>query len=118
MAKLEVDIEEAACDYAKSIGWLPCKLVNLGSRGWPDRWFFKPGPIIVLIEFKRPNEPPRKLQAYIGGLLAEMGFEVYLGVDNLDDAKRILDAERVPNARHELDVESGITWPRAGPWNG
>lgn len=118
MAKLETDVEGPACDYAKKTGWLPCKLVNLGSRGWPDRWFFKPGPIIVIIEFKRPGKEARKLQQYVGELLAEMGFEVYLGVDNLDDAKRILDARRVPNARHELDVESSIPWPRTRPRNG
>jgi len=95
--KLEVDVENRSCAYAKRTGWIPAKLVNLGERGWPDRWFLKPGPRIIIIEFKRPGQKLRPLQKYKCKILRGLGFEVHEGVDNFDDAKRILDATHLPD---------------------
>lgn len=87
---VEVDIENRVCKQAEREGWIAAKLANLGSRGWPDRWFFKPGPVIVIIEFKKPGKKPRPLQTYICNMLAELGFNVYPGVDDYSVAMEIL----------------------------
>lgn len=52
------------------------KLNLRGRRGWPDRLVMWSGGNMVFIEFKRKDEVPRKLQAYIHEAIAEMGFEV------------------------------------------
>ena len=89
-SRLESDVEKATVKWAKDNGWQAWKLVNLGSRGFPDRWFVKPGPTIVIIEFKAPGKRARKLQVYICKLLIELGFNVFLDVDDEEVAKRIL----------------------------
>ena len=88
--RLESAVEKAAVRWAKENGWQAWKLVNLGSRGFPDRWFVKPGPTIVIIEFKAPGKKVRKLQAHICRLMIELGFNVFIDVDDEEVAKRIL----------------------------
>ncbi|MCA1807821.1 MAG: hypothetical protein LC687_08260, partial [Actinobacteria bacterium] len=80
-ARLESEIERRVCAQAEKEGWWPLKLVALGHRGFPDRWFirkggFGQGPIIILIEFKAPGKRARKLQQYVCNQLSELGFEV------------------------------------------
>ena len=96
-SRLEVDIEGRVCDYARKTGWTPAKLVNLRERGWPDRWFLRPGPFIIIIEFKRPGQKLRPLQEYKCRFLRGLGFDVYEGVTDFDTAKRILDTASLPN---------------------
>lgn len=114
--KLEVEIEEAVCQWARKNGWIAAKLVNLGERGWPDRWFLHAGPVIVLIEFKRPGQKPRKLQEYVCNQLRNLGLEVHAGIDNYEEAISILGAAQLSAESNVLNagpVKSG-TEPRSG----
>jgi len=58
------------------------KLNVKGRRGWPDRLILWQGGHSLFIEFKRPDEEPRKLQSYIHGILREMGFKVEVHDDS------------------------------------
>ncbi len=91
--RLETDVETKVCEAAEKQGWAALKLVAIGRRGFPDRWFIKPGPRIVIIEFKRPGQYQvrvRKLQKFIGDWLTHLGFEVHLGINDYDTAAEIL----------------------------
>lgn len=87
--RLESDLEKRICKEAKVYGWWPLKLVCVGHRGFPDRWFLKPDRVII-IEFKAPNKRARKLQRWVCDKLVEMGFEVHLDIDDYETAKEIL----------------------------
>lgn len=108
--RLESDVERRACKLAEDRGWQALKLVCVGHKGFPDRWFIKPGPVIVIIEFKAPGKRARKLQRYVCAMLAKLGFNVHEEVDNVDEAMRILDAASLSAESNEADavtVESG-----------
>ena len=86
-------VETTICKEAKRAGWRTFKLSFLGVRGAPDRLFGKGGRAI-LIEFKAPGEEPTRQQSRRQEELAEVfGLEVYW-VDNLDDAREILDLKQ------------------------
>lgn len=93
--RLESDVEKRVVKSAEKLGWWPLKLVAIGHRGFPDRWFIREGkgahPEIVLIEFKAPGKRARKLQEWVCGRLMGMGFEVHVGIDDYDTAMEILD---------------------------
>lgn len=59
---LELDLEQAAVEFAIEWGWLTRKLQWQGSRGAPDRIFFGHG-FCVLVEFKMKGNKPKGLQA-------------------------------------------------------
>lgn len=96
--RLESDIEKRVCKQAEKEGWWPLKLVAIGHRGFPDRWFIKESkygyscglPHIVIIEFKAPGKRARKLQEYVCGKLKDLGFDVYLNIDDYEVAMKIL----------------------------
>lgn len=95
--RLESDLEKRVVKEAKAKGWWPLKLIAVGHRGFPDRWFIRSGatthqeyPEIIIIEFKAPGKRARKLQEWVCGQLENLGFEVHTSVDNYEDAKRIL----------------------------
>lgn len=52
MQNKEKQIEKKVCDYAKSKGVLCYKFSSPACRGVPDRIFFFPKGVVVLIEFK------------------------------------------------------------------
>ena len=85
---LESEIEGPAHDYAKSRGWFAEKIMRTGRRGFPDHVFVRLGRVIF-VEFKRPNEEPRRQQLIRHRELRDHGAEVFV-VDNLDEAMRIL----------------------------
>ncbi len=86
---LERDIEEDVVDYAKRRRvFLILKLNVLGQVGWPDRLFIHKGQILF-IEFKRPDEGLRKIQAYRANKIREHGFRVEV-VDDRSDGYRII----------------------------
>lgn len=88
--KLEVDIENDFCDFAKSAKCLAVKLVLLRLRGWPDRNVLCPGGIIVFFEFKRTKSTPMTTnQLKWQRILTGFGFPYYVCWD-LNDAKRKL----------------------------
>jgi hypothetical protein len=96
-ARLESQIERTVVNAARKDGWTVLKLVALGHRGFPDRWFIKEPvdhcghPQIVLIEFKAPGRRSRKLQVYVNAMMRGLGFEVHENVDTVAEGKEILD---------------------------
>lgn len=81
MPVLEKDIERAACEWARSQGWLVYKFTSPNRRSVPDRLFLRDGKV-VFIEFKRPGgkltpmqeREIRKLQQ--AGVAAEVAFSL------------------------------------------
>ena len=94
--RLESDLEKRVVKAAEKKGWWAVKLVAVGHRGFPDRWFLAPplveggAPHIILIEFKAYNKRTRKLQDYVLDKLQNLGFEVHRNVDTYAKAKEIL----------------------------
>lgn len=74
MKPLEHSTEQSVVDWAKKNGIRQAKLAMPGQAGYPDRIFFIPGGRPVLIEFKRKDEMPTKLQQYILDSLADLGY--------------------------------------------
>ena len=115
--RLEGDIEKRVRDAATADGWWVLKLVCLGHRGFPDRWFIKPGPTIVLMEFKRPGKKVRKLQEHVCKKLEALGFEVWWDVDNYEVAMEILNGPRtvrtpsLPDEGNEDNDATGQSGP-------
>ena len=61
---LESGVERKAVKLIKR-RWPESKTLKIrpfADRGWPDRIFFLPKGVTVLIEFKRPGKTPRKNQ--------------------------------------------------------
>lgn len=95
--RLESDVEKRVCKDAEDRGWWALKLVCVGHRGFPDRWFIREqdvkgegSPRIVIMEFKAPGKRARKLQLWVCKKLEDMGFEVYWDVDDYDIAMELL----------------------------
>ena len=97
--RLESDLEKRVCQEAEAKGWKALKLVCVGHRGFPDRWFIRgieneedgiTTPEIVIIEFKAPGKRARKLQEYVCDMLRTMGLNVFSTIDNYEEAKEIL----------------------------
>lgn len=82
----EAPIEEWVVAEAEStLGLTSIKLNLRGNRAWPDRLFFVPGGRPVLIEFKRPGDVPRPLQAHRHEQLRRWGYDV-ISTDDRDAA--------------------------------
>ena len=95
--RIESDLERRVVKAAEKKGWWALKLVCVGHRGFPDRWFIRqntvPGeaPEIIIMEFKAPGKRARKLQVWVCDKLKTIGFEVHHEVDNWEQAKEILE---------------------------
>lgn len=91
--RLESDLEKRVVKAAEKKGWWALKLVAIGRRGFPDRWFIRGNgePEIIIIEFKAPGKRARKLQKWVCERLEKIGFEVWWDVDDWELAKDILD---------------------------
>jgi hypothetical protein len=88
--RLESDLEKKVVKAAEKKGWWALKLVCVGHRGFPDRWFLKEREIVI-IEFKAPGKRARKIQVWVCDKLRGLGFEVHQEVDTWEEAKEILD---------------------------
>lgn len=86
---LETDVENAAVTWAEARGWLTLKMTPTAQKGWPDRLFVWTCGIHVWIEFKKPGETPRKLQAYRIKQLRKRAVGAHW-TDNLEEAKKLL----------------------------
>jgi hypothetical protein len=73
---LESLVEAKAVKAAKGEGWKAVKVLH---RGWPDRAFVR-NRRIIFVEFKRPDEEPRRQQVYRIKKLKQAG-ETVLVVD-------------------------------------
>lgn len=93
MSLLEHVLESYAIYQARNLGWIPLKLNNAASDGWPDRQFIKDEGDLFFVEFKREGEKLRKLQEYRCKKLACKGHRVYV-VDNKEEWHRVYNYER------------------------
>ena len=74
---LEKEVESRLRTQVKSkLGGRAIKFVSPGLRGVPDRIVLMPGGRIVFVETKKPKENLRKLQKYVCGMIAGLGFDV------------------------------------------
>ena len=88
MAEKEIDIETRCNRHAEAFGWQHGKLEK-ARKDWPDRIYFGPNCAMLIVEFKRPGEKPRKRQKHEADKLRVLGHPVEV-IDNLEDFKRIL----------------------------
>jgi len=73
----EYDLEDWVVAEAKRLwGVEGLKFTPRGDTGWPDRIFFIPGGLPLLIEFKQPGESLKKRQAYVHRFLKRNGYKV------------------------------------------
>ena len=70
-------IEKKVCKHAESLGWFQFKMASPGTRGIPDRVFFKDGKT-VLIEFKSSTGQLSPSQKYIIDKLKKHKIPVYV----------------------------------------
>ena len=91
MRRLESYEENKAVRWARRRGVLTTKLKIAGQNGWPDRAFWLPGGQVMMVEFKRKGERPRKLQRHVMERLKDLGFAVFW-TDDADEAIRYLEA--------------------------
>jgi len=89
----ESSIEAAVDEYAFKQGFLPRKLNNSASDGWPDKLYVSHIGQHFYIEFKRQGEEPRLLQYYRIMSLLSRNCDVYI-VDNVEDGKYVIDFYR------------------------
>lgn len=60
----------------KELGGRALKFVSPGLAGVPDRIVLLPGARIVFVETKAPARKLRRLQEYVCGQIAALGFDV------------------------------------------
>ena len=73
----EKEIERYLCQQVKKrLGGMALKFVSPGLSGVPDRVVLLPGGKITFVETKAPGKNLRKLQEYVCGMIAALGFEV------------------------------------------
>lgn len=86
---LEEDIEQDVVDWAEARGWLSIKMNIKGNRGYQDRLFISTCGVHVWMEFKKPGEKPRKLQAYRTRELRRRNVAAHW-TDSVQEGKEIL----------------------------
>lgn len=84
---LEKEVERYLCRQVRDkLGGRALKFVSPGLNGVPDRIILMPGGRIAFVETKAPSKKLRKLQDYVCGMIADLGFDVrridtHAGVD-------------------------------------
>lgn len=94
---LETDIEQKFVTHARTEGCLSIKLEIPSQRDFPDQLVLCPFGKAFFIEFKLPNEEPRRGQLFIHKTLKRLGFKVYV-CDDYEQSKRILKNEMLEAA--------------------
>lgn len=89
MRRLESYTENRVVAWAKKQGILTTKLKIEGQAGWPDRAFWLQGGQVVVVEFKRQGERPRKLQRYMLKELKKRGYATFWTDDEKEAIKYI-----------------------------
>ena len=91
MPQRETAIEKDTCKYARTLRWRDRKMVFVGRRGCPDRWFMRSNGQLVIIEFKDPNGKLSPHHRREVNWLRENGFEVHV-IDNEADGRAVFDS--------------------------
>lgn len=87
----EFYIEDRVCKYAKARGWRPRKMMFVGRRGCPDRWFMRGDGQLVIVKFKDKNGALSAHQRREVNWLLTRGFNIHV-VDSIEDGKAVFDA--------------------------
>lgn len=65
MMREELELENKCRAYARTNGWVACKLEKNGNKGVPDDLFISPREVCLLVEFKKDGKqklrPEQKL---------------------------------------------------------
>lgn len=85
----ERKLETSVVAFAERQGMLAPKFSPMGSSGWPDRIFLYKG-VAMFLEFKRPGEPLKKLQALRAKDLNDHMF-LCLKCDDLEQGRRYIE---------------------------
>lgn len=91
MGRRESYIEAKVIEYATARGWKQRKMMFVGRRGCPDRWFFRGPGQVVIIEFKDPNGALSTAQRREVNWFLANGFHVHV-IDSIEDGKAVFDA--------------------------
>jgi len=87
---LESAIERKCVNHAEKVG---CLCFKVQRRSYPDRLIVFPGTHdIILVEFKKPGETPRKDQKRTIRKLRDRGFDVFV-IDSFDEFRTMLEYE-------------------------
>ena len=86
-------VERKVCDYAESLGWFQFKLTSSGTRGVPDRIYFR-NCETLLIEFKSETGKLSSYQKYFIEKLTDSGAVVEV-IHSVEAGKAIFDAYEV-----------------------
>ena len=101
----ESGAENKTCLWCDARGIVHFKLTPKGQAGWNDRMFLLPlRPL--LIEFKSPGEPPRKLQVYRHEILIGLSYDVQVHEEEDDAVWAIQEAIKV--RERELRVLASV----------
>lgn len=87
-------VESKADTYARHLDYLVFKFTPTGQRGWADRLYININGVHVYIEYKKRFKTLRKLQEYRRKQLTARGVHCYGPVDDLMEAKYILDKHK------------------------
>lgn len=75
-------IEKKADQIAKQNGWYAIKMKSVNNNGLPDKLYIRNG-VFLFVEYKAPNEKPRKLQQFVIEQLRNQGATVVV-IDSLE----------------------------------
>lgn len=81
-------IQSKCINYAKSQGWICCKIIKCSINGFPDLSMFKNGNTIF-VEFKNEKGVQSELQKYVESELTKQKFSYYL-IRSLDEFKKMI----------------------------
>lgn len=97
MGHREAYIEAQVIKHAKRLGWRQRKMMFVGRRGCPDRWFFRGPGQVVIIEFKDPNGRLSVAQKREVNWFLANGFHVHV-IDDIAEGKAVFDEWGPPDA--------------------
>src|SRR5580765_7258037 len=106
-SKTEKDVKK----WAEEVGILVVKMNLRGRKGWPDRIFILPNGLVLWVEFKRPGEQPRDLQAYVHRELRKRKQLVYVAdhvADTISYIKAHMESPRLPEEGNPNDADASV----------
>ena len=80
-------IEKKADQVARQKGWYAIKMKSVNNNGLPDKLYIRNG-VFLFVEYKAPNEKPRKLQQFVIEQLTQQGAKVVV-IDSLEGVNNV-----------------------------
>lgn len=101
MHRREAFIENEVCKYARALGWRERKMMFVGRRGCPDRWFMRGDGQLVIVEFKDPNGKLSPHQKREVNWLLTHGFSIHV-IESIEQGREVFDAWGAPEEAETL----------------